>query len=203
MLLVVPLFLALALALGQGGSVRHLAVLPVRGTGLLFGSFAIQLLLYVPGVQDSALARHFGGAIYVCALLLVLAGALRNWQLGMAVRLATLGLVLNTVVIILNGGHMPVKAVAMAATQGQARVDEIAAQQEYSNTELATPSTRLAPLSDVLAVRLPSGYGNVYSVGDALLTTGIAGAVYKATRRPYCPGKERVPGQALADIQAG
>ena len=111
-------------------------MLPVRGAGLLFGSFAIQLLLYIPGVQDSTLARRFGGAIYVCALLLVLAGALRNWHLGMAVRLATLGLVLNTVVIILNGGHMPVKAVAMAATQGQARVDEIAARRNTATQSL-------------------------------------------------------------------
>jgi hypothetical protein len=184
-LLVLPLLVALGLALGQGGSLRHLALLPMRGTGFLIASFAIQLLIYAPGVRDSAVVLHVGGAIYIGALVLVLIGALRNWHLGAAVRVATLGLVLNTTVIVLNGGHMPVDAAAMAAVQGQPKVQEIAGQQQYDNTGIATPSSRLAILSDVIPVRLPDGYGNVYSVGDVLLMVGIAGAVYSATRRPF------------------
>jgi hypothetical protein len=184
-LLIVPLLVALGLALGQGGSLRNLALLPMRGTGLLLASFAIQLLIYAPGVRDSALVLHLGGAIYIGALVLVLIGAFRNWHLGLAVRVATLGLVLNTVVIVLNGGHMPVDAAAMAAVQGQPKVQAIAGQQQYDNTGIATSSTKLTIFSDLLPVPLPDGYGNVYSVGDVLLTVGIAGAVYCATRKPF------------------
>ena len=129
MLLVVPLLVALGIALAQGGSLRHLAMLPMRGTSLLIGSFAIQLLVYAPGLRDSTLVLRFGGAIYVGALLLVLAGALCNWHIGVGVRLATLGLALNAMVIVLNGGHMPVDAAAMATVQGPAKVQEIARQQ--------------------------------------------------------------------------
>jgi hypothetical protein len=182
MLLVVPLFVALLVALGQGGSLRNLSLLPVRGSSLLIASFAIQLLLYAPGVRDSAIILQCGSAIYIGALLLALLGALRNWQLGTAIRVATLGLALNAFVIVLNGGHMPVDASAMAAVHGQAKAPEIAANRLYENTGIATVSTRMAPLTDVLPVRLPNGYGNVYSVGDVLLATGIAVAVYSATR---------------------
>jgi hypothetical protein len=195
-LLVVPLLAALGIAFAQGGSLRQLAMLHVRGTSLLIGSFAIQLLLYAPGIRDSAIALHFGGAIYIGALLLVLIGALRNWHLGAAVRLATLGLLLNTTVIILNGGHMPVDATAMATVQGQAKVQEIARQELYDNAGIATSSARLAFLSDIIPVRLPSGYGNVYSVGDAMLTIGIATAVYRAARPPSCPRTRSAPANA-------
>jgi Family of unknown function (DUF5317) len=185
MLLAVPVFVAIIVALAFGGSLRNLAVLPIRGAGFLLGSLAIQLALYAPLVRDSAFTVYWGGAIYIAALVLVLLGALRNWRLGFAVRLAILGLALNTVVIVCNGGHMPVDSAAMAAVQGSAKVQEIREQHLYGNTGLATGSSRLTPLSDILPVRLPHGPGNVYSIGDALLTLGIAAATYRATRQPF------------------
>jgi hypothetical protein len=176
--------IAIVAALVQGGSLRHFATLPIRGGGLLMASFAIQLLLYVPVVRDSAVVLHWAGAIYIGALALALLGALRNWHLGVAARLATLGLALNATVIVLNGGHMPVNAAAMRAVQGEMKVREIANQHLYGNTRLAGPSSRLTVLSDVIPVVVPGRRGNVYSVGDVLLAVGVAALAYQATRRP-------------------
>jgi hypothetical protein len=185
MLLVLPVFVAIVAALLRGGSLRHLALLPVRGSGFLLSSFAIQLLLYAPIVRTSPVSTRFGGIIYIVALGLVLIGALRNRHLGVAVRVATLGLALNALVIVLNDGHMPVNGAAMAVVRGPAEVQDIANQQLYGNTALAQASSRLVPLSDVLPLRLPGGGGNVYSIGDLLLTLGIVGTVYRGTRAPY------------------
>jgi hypothetical protein len=185
MLLLVPLLVAMLLALLRGGSLRYLAAFPIRGSGFLLGSFALQLLLYAPGVRDSGLVLHDAGAIYIGTLGLVLIGALRNWHLGLAVRVAVTGLALNVAVIALNSGHMPVDATAMAAAQGQAKVQEIAGQHVYNNTGLSTSSSRLAPLGDVIPVRLGSFGGNVYSLGDVLLASGGAVATYGAVRRPF------------------
>jgi hypothetical protein len=184
MLLVLPVLVAIAAALVRGGSLRHLALLPMRGGGFLLSSFAIQLLLYAPVVRTSAWTIRCGGIIYIGALGLVLVGALRNWRLGIAIRVATLGLALNTLVIMLNDGRMPVNASSMAAVQGPAEVRDIAGRHLYGNTTLAQASSRLVLLSDVLPVRLPGGSGNVYSIGDLFLTLGIAGAAYSATRLP-------------------
>ncbi len=81
---------------------------------------------------------------------------------------------------------MPVNAVAMRSVAGDAEVRQIADQRLYqrlySNTLLAGPSSRLVALSDVIPVSLPGNYGNVYSIGDALLTIGVAVLAYRATR---------------------
>jgi hypothetical protein len=184
MLLLVPLLMAIVAAMVKGGSLRHLAALPVRGGGLLVASFAVQLLLYLPAVRQDTFIVHWAGAIYIGALALALAGALRNWHLGVAARIATLGLALNATVIALNGGHMPVNAAAMRAVQGEAKVREIGDQRLYGNTWLAGPSSRLTALSDVIPVVLPGRRGNVYSVGDVLLAAGVAALAYQAARRP-------------------
>lgn len=185
MLLLIPAVLAIALALLRGGSLRHLADLPIRGSAFIAASFAIQVLLYLPALRTSGLTRHWGGDIYGGAMALALIGALRNWHLGAAARVATLGLALNASVIVLNGGYMPVDVHAMHAVQGAAKVHEIAAGRLYGNTRLAGQSSALRVFSDVIPVRMPGGIGNVYSVGDVLLAAGIATLVYQATRRPH------------------
>lgn len=182
MLLASPVLIALAAALLRGGSLRHLAAVPLRGSTFILCSLALQVALYLPMLQRSTLAAHWGGVIYVVALSLSLIGALRNWRLGMAARVATLGLALNALVIVANGGHMPVNAAAMSAVQGQIRVHEIADTDMYGNTRLATPESRLILFSDLLPLRIPNGPGNVFSIGDVLIAAGIATLVYRATR---------------------
>lgn len=183
MLLLVPALIAFGLALLQGGSVRHLAELRLRGIELIMLSLVIQLLLYVPSIRASAFVAQWGSVIYIGAMCLTLTGALRNWNVGAAVRIATLGLALNAMVIVLNGGRMPVNAQAMRYVQGQTEVGVIANRHLYGNTQLAGRATRLAMLSDIIPIYLPGERGNVYSVGDVLLTSGIAMLVYRTTRR--------------------
>ena len=190
MLLLLPPLHAVVLATLRGGSPRALAALPIRGGGVILAALAVQIALYLPPVRASALVVHAGGAFYVASLGLALVGALRNRDLGPAVWVATLGLTLNALVIVANGGYMPVNVAALRAAQGQGRVHEIADVRLFNNTHLAGPMTRLAPLSDVIPVRLGGGAGNVYSVGDLLLAAGIAALVYRATRPHSTNGDE-------------
>jgi hypothetical protein len=185
MLLPVPALLALAAALLRGGSLRHLAALPFRGGTFIFTSLAIQILIYMPVLRTSAPVLHWGGYIYMVTVCLVLAGALRNWSLGTPVRLATLGLTLNAIVITANGGYMPASLAAMRAVHRSATAHEIASWQLYSNTRPAGASTRLGVLSDIIPIDSPGGLGNVFSIGDVLIAAGGAALVYSATRRPY------------------
>lgn len=185
MLLLIPALIAIAVALLQGGSLRHLATLPVRAGWLIMASFAIQLLLYTSALRSSALVLQWNSVIYIGAISLSLIGALRNWRLGLGVRIATVGILLNMTVIVFNGGHMPVNAAAMRTVEGAAKVRAIASKSFYNNTRLADRSSRLVALSDVIPVRLPGGAGNVYSLGDMFLAAGVATLAYRSTRRPF------------------
>jgi len=184
MLMLVPLFLTIAVARARGGALRALATLPVRGGAFLATALVIQLLLYLPPLRGAPIAVRYGGGVYVAALGLALVGALRNWRLGAAARVATLGLALNLTVIAANGGYMPVNAAAMSTAQGATTTHDIAAARRYANVHLAGGSTRLVFLSDIIPLQIPQGPGNVYSVGDVLLAAGVAALTYKAMRRP-------------------
>ncbi len=182
MLLLLPVIIALGLALARGGSLRPLAALPIRSGGFLVAALAIQILVYLPPLRASTAVVQHGGSIYLAALALALIGALCNWGLGSTVRVATLGLALNLTVIAANGGYMPVNAAAMRATQGERTMRDIADTRHFNNTRLAGPGARLVPLSDVLPLRIPGGPGNVFSVGDILLVAGIAALCYHTAR---------------------
>lgn len=184
MLLLTPVLIAIAVALVRGGSLRHLAALPVRGSGLIMASVILQVLLSVSALRSTPFVVQWNGIIYLLLMTLALVGALRNWHLGVAARVAIAGVALNATVITLNGGHMPVNAAAMRAVQGETRVRAIGAAQSFNNTRLADASSRLAVLSDVIPVHVLGSYGNVYSIGDLLLTGGLAALAYGAIRRP-------------------
>jgi hypothetical protein len=183
MLLLAPVLVALALAVLRGGSFSNLADLPLRGISLVALGLALQIVLYLPGVRTAPAVATHGGVLYLATLVPIVVGALRNWRLGLAARVATLGLLLNTLVIAANGGHMPTNGTAMRAVRGPATVRDIADRRHFDNTHLATPATRLVALSDIIPVPFPPGAGNVYSVGDVLLAAGIAALAYQATWR--------------------
>jgi hypothetical protein len=199
--------LAILLALLQGGSLRHIATLPVRSMPLIVASLAIQVVIYFPGLRDSALARQGGAAIYIGALTLVLMGVVGNRHLGKAVWVVLAGLVLNMVVIVANGGHMPTNAAAMRSVRGSAQVQMLAAHRQYANVQLANRSSRLLPLSDIFPLPMPFGHGNVFSVGDILIVAGAAGLAYSATRRPWnraaTPRSAATVGAATQQLAAG
>lgn len=184
-LLVTPALIALIIALLQGGSLRNAATIPLSGAPFFLAALAVQIILYLPGIRTSAFVHEYGAAIYVVSMGLAIVGALHNWNLGTALRIAALGLALNTLVIALNGGYMPTNAAATQAVRGTAMVREIANPHLYGNVHFAGSSTRLTILSDVIPLRVPDGPGNVYSIGDVLLAAGVATLVYRATRRPY------------------
>ncbi|HVC83267.1 MAG TPA: DUF5317 family protein [Chloroflexota bacterium] len=183
MMLILPVLLGIAIALARGGSLRNLTTAGFRGMGAIMASFLIQLVTYAPPMRDTALVRQHGGAIFVVVLALMLIGVARNWDLGLSARVILLGLVLNTAVVVANGGHMPVNAAALRSTQGETLVQEIGAH-KYAGRALADHASLLLPLSDIIPVSIPFFPGMVCSLGDLLLTAGGATLAYGVTRRP-------------------
>jgi uncharacterized membrane protein YfhO len=185
MLLVIPAILACVIALLRGGSLRRLSELHVRASALILGSFLIQVVVYLPALRTSTVVVKGAEPIYIAALTLAVIGMLSNWRLGPALQIAALGLFLNMLVILLNTGHMPVNASAMRSVQGQAKVSELKDPHIYGNTRLANSSSRLLLFSDIIPVPIPGDHGNVYSIGDVLISAGVMTLVYRATRRGY------------------
>ncbi len=183
MLLLIPAAVALGVALLRGGSLHALATAPLRGVAWIALAIGLQVLLYLPGVRGSALIAHMGPALYTASMVCALCAVLCNRRLGLGAWLITAGVALNTLVILANGGSMPVAVAALRQAEGAAGVRDLTRTALFHNTRLADPASRLAPLSDVIPVNVPGLPSNVYSLGDLLIAAGGAVVVYRLTRR--------------------
>jgi hypothetical protein len=145
-----------------GGSLRHFERVHVYWWGAALTGLAL---------QAAPLERWFVDDVVVTALLAsygsLIAFAWVNRRLP-AAPLILLGLVLNAVVIGLNGG-MPVSAAAIRAAGGDDGL--LPASIDDGKHHLMTSSDVLTPLADVIG--LPPPIGTVLSIGDVFLYAGL------------------------------
>ncbi len=187
--MILLIFAALGILIGllSGGSLRALAHYELRGALLPVAAYLIKggaALLLTPQV----------GATIVCLLqygllfwFILLNHKRRIWPLA-----AFAGSFLNFLVILLNGGRMPVSA-ALLGGAGE-RLTLLAEERIYAYT-LADASTRLAPLGDVLRVGpadMPLGYA---SAGDIVLCLGVAVLCWQMTRKGQSGAKKSAAGE--------
>src|SRR5919199_5477218 len=136
---------------------------------------------------DQHRALAWGSLLWIAALAAMSATLGRNaWVRRGAARgtwaVAALGVGLNLLVVIANGGHMPQsQAARIAAGVSAENVAGLSARPSWRNVAPMTAETRLAWFGDVFPQPTWQPSRNVMSVGDLLLAGGLAGAVYLAT----------------------
>jgi len=171
MLRLATIALVIAIGLLRGGSLRNFAAIQLRWLPLVIAGFLLQILIFTPFAQ-SPLVAFATLPIYVLSLSLLAIWVAANWRVpGMA--LIAIGLALNVAVIAANGGHMPVLPES-ARLAGQ--YEAIAADNPSTSKHALMPmeQARLWLLSDIIAI--PHGVPGavVLSIGDIVLTVGIA-----------------------------
>jgi hypothetical protein len=143
-------------------------------------AFAVQLILFNHPLDQQAWAIAWGPAIYVLSMLVVagvlLANGLRSPATNWPWAVAALGVGLNILVVSANGGYMPqsVEAREVAGRKGD-RPEQRGPQ--LTNVHPMTPDSRLAWLGDIIPEPDWMPMPNVISVGDLLLSFGIAAAM--------------------------
>ncbi|HKY47549.1 MAG TPA: DUF5317 domain-containing protein [Acidimicrobiia bacterium] len=173
--LAMVLFLSMTIAILRGGRMVNLGDIHLNHWWLLPLGFVLQI-----GAQFVPLpAATWGVALillsYVPLLLLVIINRDRP-----GLWLAGLGVLMNFVVIALNGG-MPVLAEAAEVASGFAPgAPEIA---EGFKHVILNETSRLVFLADVIPIRI-ANYGQVLSLGDVFLAVGLGRFVEFELRRP-------------------
>ncbi len=163
-----------ALAIGvlagslRGGSLSRLQLLRVRHAWLVAIAFGVQVLLFV-GPLGVWLGDGVAPVLMATNLALLLMVALNLHLPGL--KLIGLGLAANTLVMLLNGGYMPVSEPALRAAGLDWRVDQLAAQGHSDKSRLVDATTRLPVLGDVIPV---PPINKVLSIGDLLVAAGAA-----------------------------
>jgi hypothetical protein len=134
--------------------------------------------------------------LYVLSCAAVLVCVLRNVRIpGLAV--IALGGGSNLLVIVLNGGFMPVAAEAARAA------GQLPPSGYVTTIDMTSPV--LQPLTDIFVVPQPLPLANVYSVGDLLIVIGLSGTLVWTLRKPVPSSRKdgsTGPGQRALDSSA-
>lgn len=175
-----------------GGELRNLAGTQIRSTWLVFAAVALQLVAFPSDALPWSTPTTVAKALWLLSYALLIAMIVRNRALPGALIVGA-GLACNLIAILANGGLMPVRRAALAASGGNYHVHN-------NSIELSRP--HLAFLVDRWAVPSWVPLANVFSVGDVVIGLGLLVGLVVAMRTPVVapaegPG-EREPAAAGA-----
>jgi MFS transporter, DHA3 family, macrolide efflux protein len=184
-MLLISLVIGLALGVAAGGNILNLASVRMRLLQLLFLGlvvrYATQYAIEI-GITEADTYRLFlfGGGF----LLLLIGLWVNREQPGLP--LAFVGILLNAVVIVVNGGYMPVwEPSVVAAGLTPAEVGSTFHRIVSATPAGGIPSDFLAqagPLGDIIPIPFPF-IQNVISIGDLFLGAGLGFFLFAVTVR--------------------
>lgn len=152
------------------------------------GAFLCELAIYNPPLDQQPWTQDFGPAFWLASRMVLLAVVLRNLPRSFSPCLvAAVGLSLNTLVIAVNDGYMPQSVEAAEQVWGQEQVAHRQHDGRLHNTTALGDHTNLPWLADVIVQPDWLPRRNVVSIGDILLSLGVAGWTFQTL-----VGKRRV-----------
>jgi len=176
-MLIETLILAILVSLISGGKISRLGELTLREFWLVPLALLIQSGVYWATVREIGLGPSWTGPVLdTGSYFLLLIFMIRNRTLP-GVPLISLGILLNTIVIGLNGGVMPVDPSFLPEAN---RIALLAGQGTHG---LMDSLTHLALLADRFYLDIPGLQKQVFSVGDILIDIGTFILVLKTMKR--------------------
>lgn len=174
-LLIAVVAFALVLGLLLNGSFRRFEDLRMRWWGLVILGLGLQLAPLPSGRSGGDLVARVMVLSLSYALLILFASLNVLWR-GMP--LVLIGLALNALVIVVNGG-MPVSAEAVEGS-GQGDLLQVLIDEGAAKHHLMTDDDALTPLADVIPI--PPPVGQIVSLGDLFVYAGIVWLVVVVMR---------------------
>lgn len=168
------LAVALSLLVGvlRGMRPADIAAYRWRGTGWFVASLALNALLSTSYAQASPALRIAAPLLNLTAFAFLLLAIWLNRELWGA-RLAFLGVFLNAIVVLANGGKMPVSLEAIrAVAMPTARLANLVAGRSLTH-RLMRPTTIFRALGDIYILPPLFARSPVFSIGDVIIVVSL------------------------------
>ena len=176
------MILALAVVVGlivsliryRSFALERIATISLRSTWLVLLALALQMpLLRAP----AGLRQHIGvqQALFLTSHLFLLAFVGLNWR-STALKIAGLGVLCNLIVVLANGGLMPITPETLVQINQGSSLAQWPAGAHYGYSKdiiLPRQGTVLWPLSDILVLPPPFPLPTAFSLGDLIIAVGI------------------------------
>ena len=176
------MILALAVVLGliaslirhRGRTASQIASIHLRSAWLALVALALQIpLLRAPvGPAEQVRAQQ---VLFLLSHLVLLAFVWRNRRLA-GIQIVGLGVICNLLVILVNGGFMPISPDTLVRINPGTTADQWPAGYHYGHSKdiiVLPENTGLWGLSDILVLPPPFPWPAAFSLGDLLIATGI------------------------------
>jgi hypothetical protein len=155
-----------------GGSLKNMALRPLYWKSLALLAFVIQFVIFsnlsfvktLPAII--IVVMHYFS--YICLLVFII----RNIK-NRGVNVVGIGIFLNSLVIFLNGGHMPTIPQNLKNTSVGQSAEVINQGIAVQNSVKLTNETLLPWLGDIFYLPSWVPLSNVFSVGDIMIAIGI------------------------------
>ena len=166
------LAVAIGLIIGflRGGSLERLSKIPIKFPILFLLSFGLQAILAIAG-NWVVIPHVYGLAIVLISYLILLSAAFLNRE-DFFMQIILVGIVLNFLVISLNGG-MPV-SMRSAELVGISQKSYTSILKDDIKRVPVDENTRLGFLGDIIPVPPPYPLPAIYSIGDFFMAVGLA-----------------------------
>lgn len=175
MILLAGVVISIAIALLRGGRLTGVARIPLRWGALAVAAFAIQtLFIYQTPSHRSIGVWGWQELLFVASHVLLLGAVWANRRLP-GVKWIGLGLLLNLLAMVANGGWMPVGPQAVVRAGHTGLVPSLdSGTRVYSSKNIVLPpeETTLWYLSDIFVLAKPFPVPSVFSIGDVLAAVG-------------------------------
>ena len=176
------MILALAVVVGliacliryRGCALERIAAISLRWAWLVLLTLALQwpLLRAPAGLREQSSVQQ---VLFLASHLLLLAFVGLNWQ-STAVRIVGLGVLCNLIVIVANGGLMPITPETLVQINQGSSLAQWPAGAHYGYSKdiiLLRQDTALWLLSDILVLPPPFPWPTAFSLGDLIISGGL------------------------------
>jgi len=175
------MLISLIIGLLRGGKLRELAELPFKKVGLVIAAFFIQYILVFGGEREFSLFSNFGTYLHILSYLLLLVAIWHSRNIR-GMKIIGLGVLINFIVILSNGGRMPVSVDALLKT-GLDDMLPLLKCKSYAIHTILVPSSRLKFLSDIIPLPPPYPRPRVLNIGDIIMAIGVFILIQHGMRR--------------------
>ena len=170
--LVLIMIVSLTIGLWRGGRLSELAgLVSLKKWELILTAFLIQCVLAILGEKGLTFLIWAGPPLHILSYVLLLIVIWYNRPIK-GFPLIGVGIFLNFVVILANGGHMPVwvEGVIQAKLEG---IIPLLQSKTYVLHSALTEQTRLKFLADIIVLPPPYPRPKVLSPGDIIMAAGL------------------------------
>lgn len=193
-MLFIGIVIGIIVGLCLKGKITNLAELKLQGFSLVLASLAVQLLILATPLSTLPWMVENGNLVYMITMAVLLLGLLYNRHYGWSFWLIIVGTACNIIVIAQNQGAIPVDLDKLSLATGESVASiaqKFAAHTELSYRTPLAPASQLGWMGDVIYIPIPLLNSNVYSIGDFIISVGLAAFIVKVMRGDFKPRSKK------------